>query len=153
MTHVIMKIVQMVVYFFAKSNHEVQLLSLRFTETDASSVSINKTKRRLIKFFNSSSHTRFNISGLLKIQTLLKVRQGQYKNFLLQWLFYIELWGWDMAQNVNLRQKMRTEKTEKRWYFLKDDDHRWLFDNRNVGDNYWKTGKTWHFVTQGNITC
>ena len=33
---------------------------------------------------NSSSHTRFNISGLLKIQTLLKVRQGQYKNFLLQ---------------------------------------------------------------------
>ena len=103
--------------------------------------------------FNSSSHTRFNISGLLKIQTLLKVRQGQYKNFLLQWLFYIELWGWDMAQNVNLRQKMRTEKTEKRWYFLKDDDHRWLFDNRNVGDNYWKTGKTWHFVTQGNIAC
>ena len=100
---------------------------------------------------NSSSHTRFNISGLLKIQTLLKVRQGQYKNFLLQWLFYIELWGWDMAQNVNLRQKMRTEKTEKRWYFLKDDDHRWLFDNRNIGGNYWKTAETWHFVTQANF--
>ena len=104
-----------------------------------------------LNVINSSSHTRFNISGLLKIQTLLKVRQGQYKNFLLQLLFYIELWGWDMAQNVNLWQKMRTEKTEKRWYFLKDDDHRWLFDNRNVGDNYWKTGKTWHFVTQGDI--
>ena len=45
---------------------------------------------------NSSSHTRFDISGLLKIQTLLKVRQGQYKDFLLQWLFYIELQGWEL---------------------------------------------------------
>ena len=60
---------------------------------------------------------------LLKIQTLLNVRQGQYKNFLLQWLFYIELSGWAMAQNVNLDQKMKT-----------DDDHRWLFDNKNIGN-------------------
>ena len=89
--------------------------------------------------FNSSSHTRFDKSGLLKFQTLLRVRQGQHKNFLLQWLFYIVLSGWDMAQNVNLGWNMKTEKTEKWWYFLKDDDHRWLFDNRNVGDNYWKT--------------
>ena len=35
--------------------------------------------------FNSSSHTRFDISGLLKIQTLLKVRQGQYKNLRTQY--------------------------------------------------------------------
>ena len=47
-----------------------------------------------------------------------------------------------MAQNAKLRQKMKTEKTEKRWYFLKDDDHGWLFDNRNVDANYWKTAET-----------
>ena len=87
------------------------------------------------------------MSGLLKIQTLLKVRQGQYKHFLLQWLFYIVLLGWNMAQNVNLGQKMRTEKTEKRWYFLKDDDHRWLLDNQSVGGYYWITAEAGHFVS------
>ena len=56
-----------------------------------------------------------------------------------------------MAQNVNLGQKISTEdteKTEKRWYFLKDDDHRWLFDNQSVGGCYWKTAEAGHFVTQ-----
>ena len=33
--------------------------------------------------FNSSSQTGFNMSGPQKIQTLVKVRQGQYKTFLL----------------------------------------------------------------------
>ena len=32
---------------------------------------------------NSSSQTGFDMSGPQKIQTLLKVRQGQYKTFLL----------------------------------------------------------------------
>ena len=43
---------------------------------------------------------------------------------------------------------MKTEKTEKRWYFLKDDDHRWLFDNQSVGGYYWKTAEAGHFVSQ-----
>ena len=98
--------------------------------------------------FNSSSQTGFNMSGQQKIQTLVKVRQGQYKTFLLLWLFYFMSCSRDMAQNVKLSQKMKTEKTEKRWFFLKDDDHRWLFDNQSVGGYYWKTAKTWHFVTQ-----
>ena len=42
---------------------------------------------------------------------------------------------------------METEKTEKWWYFLKDDDHRWLFDNQTVGGYYWKTAKATQIVT------
>ena len=79
---------------------------------------------------------------------LWKVSWGQYKNKLLIWLFSAEPNSWDMAQNVKIGLKMKTEKTEKRWYFLKDDDHRWLFDNQSVGDCYWKTAKTGHFVSQ-----
>ena len=91
--------------------------------------------------------------GPQKIQTLLKVRQGQYKTFLLLWLFYFMSCSRDMAQNVKLSQKMKTEKTEKRWFFLKDDDHRWLFDNQSVGGYYWKTAEAGHFVSQVRSSC
>ena len=52
-----------------------------------------------------------------------------------------------MPQNVKYKQKMETEKTEKWWIFLKDDDHRWLFDNQTVGGYYWKTAKATQIVT------
>ena len=79
---------------------------------------------------------------------LWKVSWGQYKNKLLIWLFSAEPNSWDMAQNVKIGPKMKTEKTEKRWYFLKDDDHRWYFDNQSIGGCYWKTAEAGHFVTQ-----
>ena len=60
---------------------------------------------------------------------LWKVSWGQYKNKLLIWLFSAEPNSWDMAQNVKIGPKM---KTEKRWYFLKDGAHRWLFDHQRV---------------------
>ena len=63
---------------------------------------------------NSSSQTGFNMSGPQKIQTLLKVRLGKHKTFLLLGLFYFMSCSRDMAQNVKLSQKMKTEKTEKR---------------------------------------
>ena len=78
---------------------------------------------------------------------LRKVSWGQYKNKLVIWLFSTEPNSWDMAQYVKIGLKMKTEKTEKWWYFLKDDDHRWLFDNRNIYDNNWKTAKPSNFVT------
>ena len=92
-------------------------------------------------------------SGPQKIQTLVKVRQGQYKTFLLLWLCYFMSCSQNMAQNAKFSLKMKTEKTEKRWYFLKDDDHGWLFDNRNVGDNYWKTAEAGHFVSLVCYPC
>ena len=92
-------------------------------------------------------------SGPQKIQTLLKVRQGQYKTFLLLWLCYFMSCSRNMAQNAKFSLKMKTEKTEKRWYFLKDDDHRWLFDNQSVGGYYWKTAEAGHFVSQVSFSC
>ena len=80
--------------------------------------------------------------GQVKIQIVREVNWGQYKNKLLIWLFSDMPNSWDMAQYVKNRPKMKTEKTEKWWYFLKDDDHRWSFGNRNIGGNYWKTAKT-----------
>ena len=59
---------------------------------------------------NSSSHTLFNISGRLKIQTLLKVRQGQYKTFLLLWLCYFMSCNWDMAGS-----KCQIEPKNENW--------------------------------------
>ena len=85
------------------------------TSTQSSQLSKMKRTKIVDIHFNSSSHTRFDKSGLLKFQTLLRVRQGQHKNFLLQWLFYIELLGWDMAQNVNLRQFTAKNENWENW--------------------------------------
>ena len=104
-----------------------------------------------ILVINRPSLSRFTYPGQVKIQTVREVNWGQYKNKLLIWLFSSEPNSWNMARYVKNRLKMKTEKTEKWWYFLKDDDHRWLFDNRNIGGNYWKTAETWHFVTQANF--
>ena len=100
---------------------------------------------------NRPSLSWFIYPGQVKIQIVWEVNWGQYKNKLLIWLFSSEPNSWNMARYVKNRLKMKTEKTEKWWYFLKDDDHRWLFDNRNIGGNYWKTAETWHFVTQANF--
>ena len=92
--------------------------------------------------FNRSCLSGITCPGQVKIQIVREVNWGQYKNKLLIWLFSDMPNSWDMAQYVKNRPKMKTEKTEKWWYFLKDDDHRWSFGNRNIGGNYWKTAKT-----------